>query len=112
MSRPNDVVNRSDVLAAYQAWIINREHEVPGGWLLLKKRLEEVSPAKSMDWAYECFNCGAKAVYWMSDASYADCGIEGDGVVHFCTCENCGADIEYYCPEESDEVSQPESKDT
>ena len=45
--------------------------------------------------SYECFHCGADAVYWNNDFSLEDYGYEGEGIVHSCTCGNCGADIEY-----------------
>lgn len=44
---------------------------------------------------YECFHCGERAVIWDSDFSFEDCGYDGDGIIHFCHCTNCGADIEY-----------------
>jgi hypothetical protein len=31
-----------------------------------------------------------------SDFSFEDVGMEGEGIVHFCHCSNCGAQIEYY----------------
>jgi len=45
---------------------------------------------------YECFHCLARAVIWDSDFDFQDVGMEGEGIVHFCHCENCGAQIEYY----------------
>lgn len=45
---------------------------------------------------YECFHCGQHAVYWNADFDYEDYGIEGNGIIHHCTCANCGAEIEYY----------------
>ena len=44
---------------------------------------------------YECFHCGAKAVVWDADFSFDDYGLEGEGIVQCCHCENCGARIEY-----------------
>lgn len=55
---------------------------------------------------YECFHCGQKAVSWMSDFTFEEMGYEGEGVVHCCTCGNCGAEIEYrirFDNEEEDE---------
>ena len=46
--------------------------------------------------AYECFHCGERAVYWNADFSFEDYGLEGEGIIHHCTCSNCGAEIEYY----------------
>lgn len=47
---------------------------------------------------YECFHCGERTVVWDSDFSYDDCGYDGDGVVTFLHCTNCGAQIEYAIP--------------
>lgn len=47
---------------------------------------------------YQCFNCGEYAVYWNGDFDYEDYGLDGEGIVHECTCRNCGALITYYCP--------------
>lgn len=44
---------------------------------------------------YECFHCGAQAVIWDADFSFEDYGYEGDGLIHECHCENCGAAITY-----------------
>lgn len=53
---------------------------------------------------YECFHCGAKAVIWDSDFDFSDLGLEGEGVIHFCHCTHCGAEIEYRisCDTETD----------
>lgn len=45
---------------------------------------------------YECFHCCSRGVIWDADFSFEDVGLEGEGIVHFCHCENCGATIEYY----------------
>lgn len=47
---------------------------------------------------YECFHCCAKAVIWDGDFSYEDYGMEGEGIIHECHCENCGAEIMYFIP--------------
>ena len=44
---------------------------------------------------FECFHCGARAVGWDSDFTFDDVGYDGEGLVQFCHCENCGAEIEY-----------------
>lgn len=44
---------------------------------------------------YECFHCGSRAVIWDSDFTYEDCCYDGEGLVHFLHCTNCGAWIEY-----------------
>ena len=44
---------------------------------------------------YECFHCGKKAVSWDADFDFDDFGYEGQGIVHTCHCNNCGAEIEY-----------------
>lgn len=48
--------------------------------------------------AYECFHCGQKSVHWCSDFDFEDYGLDEEGIVHICHCDNCGADIEYYVP--------------
>jgi len=44
---------------------------------------------------YECFHCGAYSVFWNGDFDFSDYGYEGEGIIHTCTCGNCGAEIEY-----------------
>ena len=44
---------------------------------------------------YECFHCGQRTVVWQSDFSFDEIGYEGEGIVHICSCSNCGAEIEY-----------------
>lgn len=51
----------------------------------------------------ECFHCGKKTVVWNADFDYSDMGYEGEGIVHICTCRNCGAEIEYRIPTEDEE---------
>ena len=52
---------------------------------------------------YECFHCLARAVIWDSDFDFSDVGLEGEGIVHFCHCANCGAQIEYYISIDAEE---------
>lgn len=53
---------------------------------------------------YECFHCGRRSVIWGADFDYQDYGLDGLGIIHTLTCENCGAEITYYCPiDESEE---------
>ena len=54
---------------------------------------------------YQCFHCLHNTVYWQSDFTFEDYGMEGEGIVHVLKCGYCGADIEYYVPlkEEEDE---------
>ena len=56
---------------------------------------------------YECFHCGAHSVYWNADFDFEDYGEEGEGIIHECTCANCGAFITYRIscedPEENEE---------
>lgn len=53
---------------------------------------------------YECFNCGAIAVYWGGDFTFEEMGYPGEGLVHICYCGNCGAEVEYRISyEEEDE---------
>ena len=51
---------------------------------------------------YECFHCRTKSVIWQSDFMFEDFGYEGEGLVHICHCTNCGADIEYRIPIETE----------
>lgn len=46
---------------------------------------------------YECFHRGARAVIWDADFDFDDYGLDGEGVIHECHCQNCGAEITYYC---------------
>ena len=57
---------------------------------------------------FQCFHCLEFAVSWDSDFSFEDMMIEGEGIVHMCHCNNCGALIEYYVPfkEDKDENIQ------
>ena len=52
---------------------------------------------------FECFHCGNKSVIWDSDFTFDDCGYEGEGLVHFLHCNNCGAEIEYRISEDPEE---------
>ena len=47
---------------------------------------------------YECFHCGNKAVIWDGDFDFSDYGEDGQGIIHECHCENCGARITYRVP--------------
>lgn len=47
---------------------------------------------------YECFHCCTRSVIWDNDFTFEDCGYDGEGLVHFCHCTNCGAEIEYRIP--------------
>lgn len=47
---------------------------------------------------FECFHCGERKVVWQNDYDYEDLGYDGQGIVHMCTCSNCGAEIEYRVP--------------
>lgn len=44
---------------------------------------------------YQCFHCGEFAVSWDADFNLEDYGYEGEGIIHNCHCNNCGADIQY-----------------
>ena len=52
---------------------------------------------------YECFHCGCKSVIWDGDFTFEDYGEEGNGLIHECHCENCGAEITYRIPFDEDE---------
>lgn len=55
---------------------------------------------------YECFNCLQRAVIWDSDCNPEDIGVEGRGVVHFCHCSKCGAEITYVCLEDNEDETE------
>ena len=61
---------------------------------------------------YECFHCGQRSVYWQTDSTFEDYGYEGEGIVHVCHCDNCGADIEYYVPYNNDDNNTNDNKET
>lgn len=52
---------------------------------------------------YECFHCGQKSVYWSGDFDYEDYCLDGEGIVHECHCQNCGAQIIYMVPTPEEE---------
>ena len=60
---------------------------------------------------YECFHCLARAVIWDADFSFEDVGYDGEGIVHYCHCANCGAQIEYYISLEELEDGEEEEKE-
>ena len=47
---------------------------------------------------YECFHCLSRSVIWDSDFDFSDYGYEGEGVIHVCHCNSCGAEIIYAVP--------------
>ena len=61
---------------------------------------------------YECFHCGQRSVCWQNDFAFEDYGYEGEGIVHVCHCDNCGADIEYYVPYNNDDNNTNDNKET
>lgn len=52
---------------------------------------------------FECFHCLHRSVIWQSDFTFEDYGYEGEGIVQNLICSNCGAEIEYRVPIESEE---------
>ncbi len=58
-----------------------------------------------------CFHCGGNTC-WNCDFTFEECGIimeddDGnalDGIVHYLTCQDCGAEIEYHVPIINSEV--------
>ena len=62
---------------------------------------------------YECFHCGARAVIWCNDFSFADYGdFDGDGIYQVCHCTNCGAEITYRIPFDDDDDAAAEPAET
>lgn len=52
----------------------------------------------------KCYYCGGNVV-WDSDFSFEDECLEGEGIVQFYHCSECGAEIEVRIPfEEGDEA--------
>ena len=43
---------------------------------------------------------------------FEDYGYEGEGIVHICHCDNCGADIEYYVPYDNHDDETNDNKET
>ena len=59
----------------------------------------------------DCNLCGQE-LCWGSDADYADCGLEGEGIVSFFTCLNdeCPVEaVEVYARYEDQEVQDQET---
>lgn len=52
---------------------------------------------------YNCFYCGRLAVIWDSDFTFDELEYDGDGVVNYYHCTNCGAQIQYKIPYDSEE---------
>ena len=50
-----------------------------------------------------CWYCGEPALRWESDFMYSEVYGEGDGVVHFLTCDACKASVEYITEHNEDE---------
>ena len=69
---------------------------------VLKKEPIKKEPVHT---GYTCFHCGSDSVFWGAYFTFEDYGLDGEGIVHACYCDNCGADIEYYVPivEEEDD---------
>lgn len=70
---------------------------------ILQEALEERKPTGT----FECFHCGQRQVVWGSDFSFSDFGLDGEGIVHELTCQNCGAEIEYYVSSDQEEQEDP-----
>lgn len=58
---------------------------------------------------YQCFHCLTNSVVWEADFDFEDFGYEGEGIVHICHCENCGAEFEYRIPMEDDDEGEKEN---
>lgn len=52
-----------------------------------------------------CFHCLSSQVAWDSDFSFEDYGFEGEGIVHVCHCNTCGAEIMYCVSDEETDTS-------
>lgn len=60
---------------------------------------------------FECFHCMTRSVVWQCDYSFEDFGYEGDGIVQILHCANCGAEIEYRIPLESEDEDEESVSD-
>lgn len=58
---------------------------------------------------FECFHCLHRALVWQCDYDYEDFGYEGAGIVQILTCMNCGAEVEYRVPLDTEEEDEQES---
>lgn len=56
---------------------------------------------------FECFHCLQRTVIWDNDYTYEDYGLEGEGLVHECHCETCGAFITYLIRLDEKENDEP-----
>ena len=61
---------------------------------------------------YECFHCGCRTVVWQSDFTFDDYGYDGEGIVQNLYCCNCGAEIEYRIPFESEDEDEESVSDS
>lgn len=61
-------------------------------------------------YTYECYHCGSKRVAWMNDFMFEDVGCDGDGIVSFFQCLDCGAEIEVYVSYDNEESDKEEDK--
>ena len=52
---------------------------------------------------FECFHCLHRSAIWQSDFDFSDYGYEGEGIVQNLICSNCGAEIEYRIPFDTQE---------
>ena len=68
--------------------------------------LEADKETRQQGGLFECFHCGARAVGWESDFTAEEMGYAVEGLVHICTCRNCGAEIEYLIPTDEAEEEQ------
>lgn len=55
-------------------------------------------------YGYECFHCCQKTIIWDND--FEDFGYEGEGIVHICHCNHCGAEVEYRIRTDIDESEE------
>ncbi len=51
---------------------------------------------------HRCWYCNGPLV-WSSDFNYSDLYGEGEGIVSFLFCQNCGAEVQYSLRDEEDE---------
>ena len=92
MKHSENLTPEQKAVALMIATLLNDENEIP--------TVEPIRPSYGM---FECFHCGSRSVIWDSDFVFSDYGLDGDGIINECHCENCGADIMYFISTDSDE---------
>lgn len=51
---------------------------------------------------FYCPRCGKQSAVWQNDFDVADLGYDGEGIVTYYTCSECGSEIEVITRENND----------